>query len=94
MPEGGELTISTHEVPEGVALSFADTGPGIPEAQRDRVFEPFYTTKPQGTGMGLPMCYTIIEQHGGTITVEDAPQGGALIRVILPAVEEEAGEEI
>src|SRR6266566_358865 len=71
-----------------VSLSIADTGPGIPPVVRARIFEPFFTTKPtgQGTGLGLSLCQGIVEEHGGTITVESAPGRGAKFRIELPVV--------
>ena len=62
-----------------------DRGPGVPPALRARVFEPFFSTKHGGTGLGLPTVQRIVEQHGGTITIDDAPGGGALFTVRLPA---------
>lgn len=67
-------------------LSVKDTGPGVPPELRERIFEPFFTTKDAsvGTGLGLAICEEIVRRHGGTITVTDAPGGGALFRVTLP----------
>lgn len=70
-----------------VRLSFIDTGPGIPEELRKRVFEPFFTTKggTGGTGVGLALCTNIISGHGGRLSLEDTPGGGATFVVTLPA---------
>jgi signal transduction histidine kinase len=54
-----------------------DNGPGVPLAERQRIFTPFYTTKDTGTGLGLAICYTIANLHGGSLAVSDAPSGGA-----------------
>lgn len=85
MPDGGELTISTRRAEGGVRLDFADTGPGLSQEDMDKIFEPFYTTKVTGTGLGLAVSYGIIERHGGRITVESAPGRGATFTVYLPS---------
>ena len=70
-----------------VRLSIADTGPGIAPGVQARIFEPFFTTKPpgEGTGLGLSLCRGIVEEHGGTLTVESRPGHGATFTVALPA---------
>nr|HEX4314538.1 ATP-binding protein [Kofleriaceae bacterium] len=68
-----------------LAIDVADTGPGVPEAERDKIFEPFHTGKVQGTGLGLAVARRVVEAHGGTIQVGRAPNGGALFRVVIPA---------
>jgi two-component system NtrC family sensor kinase len=85
---GGTLTVRTRTTPSGVALDFADDGPGIPAHARARIFEPFFTTKPvgQGTGLGLSISHGIIERHGGRLTVDCPPEGGTVFRVELPLV--------
>lgn len=65
-------------------VSIRDDGPGIPSDQVKRVFEPFFTTKPEGMGMGLAIARTIVEAHGGRISAENLPNGGALFRISLP----------
>ncbi|MCS6992537.1 MAG: GAF domain-containing protein [Anaerolineales bacterium] len=86
MPGGGELTVSTAYLPEReqVLLTFADTGPGINPDIRDRIFEPFVTDKPAGTGLGLTITADIIRQHRGEIQAENLPERGAVFRVWLP----------
>ena len=76
------------ESPSTVLVEVADSGPGIPEADRERIFEPFYTTKPdgKGTGLGLPIVRNIVEQHRGEITITTSDLGGAAFRVILPVL--------
>jgi two-component system, NtrC family, sensor histidine kinase HydH len=73
---------------EGDALLYAvrDHGPGVPDGERSRVFEPFHTTKLRGTGLGLAVAKRIADLHGGRIDIADSPGGGAEFRVLLPAV--------
>jgi two-component system, NtrC family, sensor histidine kinase HydH len=80
----GTLTLSTSAQDSQVELTVDDTGPGVPQALRERIFEPFFTTKAQGSGLGLPIVHAIITQHGGTLTVGNAPGGGARFTVRLP----------
>ena len=69
-------------------LVVSDTGVGIPAPNRDKIFDPFYTTKDSqgGTGLGLAVCSGIVKEHDGWIDVEDAPGGGAVFRVYLPTL--------
>lgn len=80
------LTIATEIREPRVGISIADTGPGIAPEIADRLFQPFATTKPQGMGVGLSICRSIVEGHGGELAVEDNPGGGAIFRFSLPAV--------
>jgi two-component system, LuxR family, sensor kinase FixL len=70
-----------------VVLTVEDSGPGFEAGTREKVFQPFFTTRAEGIGMGLTICQSIVEDHRGSISAEDRPEGGALIRVDLPAVE-------
>jgi PAS domain S-box-containing protein len=72
--------------PDLVEFAVADSGPGIDPDVADRIFEPFVTTKRNGMGMGLSICRSIIESHGGRLEFEPNPEGGALFRFTLPAV--------
>ncbi len=86
-PSGGLVTISVLDVRTGIHFLVEDDGPGIPPAQRAQIFEPFYTTKPpgMGIGMGLAIAHAIVRSLGGTITVSDAANGrGARFCVALP----------
>lgn len=90
MPAGGRLTVSG-EVAEGLwRLRFADTGRGMPEAQRANLFHPFQSFFDGGTGIGMAIVYRIVEEHGGRIEVESAPGRGTTIVVELPRPEGEA----
>lgn len=83
---GGVLLIRTLRERGSVVIEFLDTGPGM--AEPDKVFDPFYTTKPvgKGTGLGLSICYGVMQEHGGTITGFNRPEGGCTFRLELPAV--------
>lgn len=69
-----------------LVIEVRDHGPGVPAADRDKIFEPFHTGKTQGTGLGLAITKRIVELHKGTIAVDDAPGGGALFRIEIPDV--------
>lgn len=89
MPEGGSLKITCAAEADILRVSFADTGLGMSDEVRERIFEPFYTTKgAQGTGLGLFVSYGIIERHGGAITVESEQGRGTLFQITLPRAEE------
>ena len=80
------IAIHTATSGERVLIEVSDSGPGVPEADRERIFEPFVTSKPigEGTGLGLFVCRNIVRGYGGEISVHDRPGGGALFRVLLP----------
>lgn len=82
----GRLAISATVDAQSVRLRLADNGPGIAPENLARVFDPFFTTKPvgKGTGLGLAISYGIVERHGGTMTVENARDGGAIFTITLP----------
>ena len=82
-----ELTVSTAPVPENlIAVRVSDTGSGIDPNVMEKLFQPFVTTKKQGMGVGLSICRTIVEAHGGKISVEANPGGGTTFCVTLPGV--------
>jgi two-component system NtrC family sensor kinase len=91
MPDGGRLMIRTRledgadaSATPHILVEFADNGSGIPESEVQRIFEPFYTHKRNGAGLGLAICYGIIERHGGTLSVSSSGNG-TTFRVALPA---------
>ena len=92
MSDGGRLTVKTEATcgnepsgrSQGVSVSFTDTGPGIPEENRDKLFEPLFTTKARGIGLGLALTRTLVEGHGGTIEVESEVEKGSTFTVWLP----------
>ena len=87
MPEGGRLQVGTSHTsdPSGVYISFADSGRGIAPNTISRVFDPFYTTKPEGLGLGLYITRNIVEEHGGHVEAESQVGEGATFKVWLPA---------
>lgn len=86
MPSGGRLWVTTVARGEMLEFMVQDTGPGIPAEIRDRIWDPFFTTKPpgQGTGLGLPVTGSIVKRHAGSIEVENCPEGGARFTIRLP----------
>jgi C4-dicarboxylate-specific signal transduction histidine kinase len=80
-----ELLISTEQDHTGVLVAVRDSGPGIDPANLERVFEPFYTTKTSGVGMGLSICRSIIDGHGGRLSVSANEPRGAVFQFTLPA---------
>ncbi len=86
MPNGGTLLCCTRPLlgPPRIELCIADTGPGIAVEELPHLFEPFYTTRPEGTGLGLALCREIVQQHGGDIGLDHQQGWGAVFRVTLP----------
>ncbi|PYP69957.1 MAG: hypothetical protein DMD36_08150 [Gemmatimonadetes bacterium] len=81
----GSIEIAVNGDGQGLVVTLADHGPGIPAELRQRVFEPYFTTKQDGTGLGLALVRHTIEAHGGTLTVFETPGGGATFSIVLPA---------
>jgi two-component system NtrC family sensor kinase len=86
MPKGGTLTIRTNREDNRVSIQIQDTGIGIPEEIRNKIFEAFFTTKQKvkGVGLGLSVCYGIVKDHGGEIKVESEEEKGTTFIIILP----------
>jgi two-component system sensor kinase FixL len=90
--ERRNLVVASAPVPEGmICVRVSDTGTGISPEIASNLFNPFVTTKPQGMGVGLSICRTIIESHGGRISVEDNPGGGTTFQFTLQSA---TGEEL
>ncbi len=85
-PQGGEIRMRTFREGARVVAEIADRGPGVPQNDSARIFEPFYSTK-QSTGLGLSICYGIVSQHGGELRVSSREGGGAVFALLLPAAE-------
>jgi signal transduction histidine kinase len=86
-PERGVVSIACDRSDGSVRLKITDTGPGIDDEKAKKIFEPFYTTKAGGLGLGMPYARKIIEQHGGTISLNSRPGEGTTVSVVLPAVQ-------
>jgi signal transduction histidine kinase len=86
MPDGGQLTVRTRPSAMGVALELIDTGEGMDDETLSRVFEAFFSTKSQGSGLGLPTARKIIEGHGGRINVQSELGHGTQFTIELPAL--------
>jgi signal transduction histidine kinase len=84
MTKGGALTLQTGENDDGVWVSVADTGGGIPQEQINRIFEPFYTTKKKGSGLGLMIVQRIVRAHNGRVELESHVGRGTTFRIWLP----------
>jgi CheY-like chemotaxis protein len=93
MPDGGIITINAENIegPEGkkVQITVKDQGVGIAPQYLDKVFDPYFSTKQQGSGLGLASCYSIINKHNGTIVAESELNRGTIFTITLPAVEEQ-----
>ncbi|QJC51015.1 PAS domain-containing protein [Paenibacillus albicereus] len=89
MGDKGVLRIATRMIGSAVELSVEDDGDGIPSDKLVRLFEPFYTTKARGTGLGLPLCLSIAERHNGRIDVDSEPGRGTVFKVVFERPEQE-----
>jgi len=84
MPDGGRLTIIASKTEEAVSISIEDTGVGIPKEVMSKLFQPLFTIKPRGAGLGLPVCKRMVEAHGGTITLKSKVGRGTIVTVKIP----------
>jgi len=84
MLEGGILNITTRPIKGGVEVIFQDNGRGIPREKQENIFEPFFSTKDGGTGLGLTVSYNIVTAHGGTLELLPERGPGACFRIFLP----------
>ncbi len=84
MPEGGVLKITTRQLKNGLEIMFQDQGKGIPKEKQTNIFEPFFSTKDGGTGLGLTVSYNIVTAHGGTLELISERSPGACFRIFLP----------
>ena len=89
MGRGGKLRVGIEKSRESCMIRVQDTGPGIPPALRDKIFQLYYTTKPRGSGIGLAMTFRAVQLHGGTIEVDGEAGKGTTFRITLPLASEE-----
>jgi signal transduction histidine kinase len=85
MPGGGKLSVRTRRLESSVRLDIANTGEGLTEEERKRLFTPYYTTKQHGTGLGLAIVQSVVTDHGGKISVDSEPGRGTTFQIELPA---------
>jgi C4-dicarboxylate-specific signal transduction histidine kinase len=93
MEWSGTIHVNAEPVDSGIKVSVRDAGPGIPDEVMSQLFEPFFTTKRtgDGIGLGLTICSQILREHGGLLSVENHPDGGALFHFVLPNAKTDAG---
>ncbi|MGD8240344.1 MAG: HAMP domain-containing sensor histidine kinase, partial [Armatimonadota bacterium] len=89
MPHGGELHVGTGVDNGFVRVEVRDTGPGIADDEREKAFRPLFTTKARGVGLGLVICKTLVERHGGRIAISSTPGRGTSFIVKLPVIREQ-----
>ena len=96
MPKGGWLTVATRVEGDAAVIEVADTGVGIPADHLGRIYDPFFTTKPEGrgTGLGLSVTYGIVQEHGGSLTCDSQPGQGTRFRLVLPLMEQASVEAV
>jgi signal transduction histidine kinase len=94
MPGGGLLSVQTDADGARVLVRITDTGTGMSNEQVEKVFEPFYTTKSKGLGLGMAYARKVVEQHEGTIRVESQQGLGTSVLIDLPARRDEAAEAV
>ena len=80
----GEIVLSARQMDDSVRIGVRDRGPGIDEENLDKIFNPFFTTKEAGTGLGLPVVHQIVTQHGGTVRAARNPDGGMTFSLVVP----------
>ncbi|HTP58180.1 MAG TPA: ATP-binding protein, partial [Spirochaetia bacterium] len=89
MPDGGVLSVETRRAGNEVLIRISDTGTGIPDQVMDKIFEPYFTTKPFGTGLGLTIVFKIVKEHFGDISVTSREGEGTSVSISLPVPQKE-----
>jgi len=93
MPRGGQLTISAHRENGAIVAEVQDQGGGIPKEMHDKVFELYFTTKKEGSGIGLAQTYQILQWHYGTVDFESVETSGTIFRFQIPASGADTGRK-
>ena len=93
-PPTGTVTLKTREVEDMVEISVIDCGSGIDKKHLENIFNPFFTTKAQGVGLGLAIVSKIVDEHGGKVAVESEARSGSVFRVYLPYLQTSAAREV
>jgi len=88
MEVGKKIVVTSSVEGEGIIITFSDSGPGIAPDVKDKIFDPYFTTKSDGTGIGLSLCHRIVTDHGGALTVGDSDLSGAEFRIEIPIKEQ------
>jgi signal transduction histidine kinase len=89
MESGKKIVVASFVEDDQIFIQVSDSGPGIPPEIRDSILDPYFTTKHEGTGIGLSLCHRIITDHGGSLTVSDSDSGGAEFRIAIPIITDE-----
>jgi signal transduction histidine kinase len=84
MAEGKKIVVASTVEGDGIIITVSDSGPGVAAEIKDRIFDPYFTTKSDGTGIGLSISHRIATDHGGSLTVSDSDLGGAEFRIEIP----------
>ena len=84
MTAGKKIVVTSSVKGDGIILTVSDSGPGIAAEIKNKIFDPYFTTKSDGTGIGLSISHRIVTDHGGTIAVSDSDLGGAEFRIEIP----------
>lgn len=88
MPDGGDIHIQLAQNDNRIGIVFRDQGSGIPDHLKDKIWDPFFTNKEKGTGLGLGIVKNIIEAHNGTVQIDNSDEGGACVTIELPVRQE------
>ncbi len=84
MEAGKKIVVASFVEDDQIVIRVSDSGPGVPLEIRDNILDPYFTTKHEGTGIGLSLCHRIITDHGGSLTVSDSEFGGAEFQIKIP----------